>query len=202
MNLPNIFTFSRFFLIPLFVLVFFQGYELLAFGVFIIAGITDVIDGYLARKYKMVTELGGMLDPLADKLMVLTVFISLLIAEKISWLVAAAVFLREAGMIVSSIIFHIRGKSPVPANILGKLTTLLFYLAILLITFQLPYNIEFLWFVISFSFLTSIIYMFEFKKMYEEDSHANTETKSGKKTLIDSPSIVDEYRKGAAAGSK
>ncbi len=124
-----------------------------------------MVDGYLARKYNLVTELGSMLDPLADKLMTLTVFLSLLIAGKISWFVAGVIFFRDTGMIISSVFFHMKGKKTVPANILGKMTTVLFYVAILMITFQLPYHMGFLWVVILFSFFTSINYIFEFKKM-------------------------------------
>ncbi len=154
-----------------------------AFAIFILAGLTDMIDGYLARKYNMVTELGSMLDPLADKLMVLTVFISLLIAGKISWLVAIVVFIRDAGMILSSVFFHFKGKKTVPANILGKLTTIFFYLAILFITLELPYNKEFLWAVVAFSFLTSVIYMIEFKRVNhyfeKSESEGSKEYKNG-----------------------
>lgn len=168
MNLPNILTISRFFLIPVFVIVFFLGHEMMAFGVFLLAGVTDMVDGYLARKYNLITELGIMLDPLADKLMTLTVFVSLLITEKISWLVAGIVFFRDAGMIISSVIFHFKGKKTVPANFFGKMTTVLFYIAILMIIFELPYRLQFLWFVVVFSFITSIKYILEFIKLNKQ----------------------------------
>ena len=164
-NLPNILTMTRFLFIPLFIVVFFNGYELSAYGILLIAGITDVLDGYLARKNNQVTYLGSMLDPLADKLMMLTVIVSLLIAEYISFLLAELIFFRDAGMIVSSLVFHFRGKKTVPANTLGKITTVLFYLAVLLIIFELPYHKEFLWFVVSFAFLTSFNYVREFQKL-------------------------------------
>ncbi|GBF11851.1 CDP-alcohol phosphatidyltransferase family protein [Tepidibacillus infernus] len=165
MNVPNILTVSRFLLIPVFLLVFFNGYEIHAYGILLLAGITDVIDGYLARKHHLVTELGSMLDPLADKLMMITVIISLLVAGEIPWLVAAIFFFRDASMIIGSAFFHFRGKKTVPANALGKMTTFMYYLAVLLITFDLPYNVEFFTFVVAFSFLTSIVYMFQFKKI-------------------------------------
>jgi len=156
----------RFLLIPLFVVVFFSGNEIIAFGIFLLAGVTDVVDGYLARKNNQVTELGKMLDPLADKLMMLTAIVSLLISGKISWLVAGVIFFRDAAMIISSVFFHfVKGKKTVPANILGKLTTVFFYIAILFITFELPFHSQFLWFVVAFAFLTSAIYISEFRRM-------------------------------------
>jgi len=164
-NLPNFLTIIRFFLIPVFLIVFFTGHEVAGFVVLLMAGITDVVDGHIARKYNLVTDLGIMLDPLADKLMMLTVIISLLISGKISILVAFLIFIRDVGMIVSSVFFHFRGKKTVPANVLGKITTFLFYVAVLFITFRFPYYMEFLWVVVLFAFFTTVIYFVEFRKM-------------------------------------
>jgi len=161
-NLPNLLTVCRFFLIPVYLLVFEAGYVRSAFFVLLLAGMTDVLDGYIARKKKLVTQLGSMLDPLADKMMMITVILSLVWSRMISWEAALAMFLRDAGMIVGSAIFHFRGKQTVPANAMGKLTTVLYYVAILLIIFQLPYANAYLWFVIIVSFVTSTIYAFQF----------------------------------------
>ncbi|WP_159885398.1 CDP-alcohol phosphatidyltransferase family protein [Paenibacillus puerhi] len=162
-NLPNALTLCRLLLIPIYGVVFASGYVKSAFFVLLAAGLTDVLDGYLARKHNQVTAMGSMLDPLADKLMMLTVILSLVFSSMISWAAAAAIFLRDAGMIVGSAIFHFRGKKTVPANALGKLTTVLYYVAILLIVFQLPFADAYLWFVIAVSFLASVIYILQFK---------------------------------------
>ncbi|ULL19476.1 CDP-alcohol phosphatidyltransferase family protein [Paenibacillus sp. H1-7] len=161
-NVPNLLTLCRFLLIPLYVAVFRAGYVKTAFLVLLVAGLTDVLDGYIARRRKLVTQLGSMLDPLADKSMMITVILSLVFSGMISWEAAIAMFLRDAGMIVGSAIFHFRGKQTVPANAMGKLTTVLYYVAILLIVFQLPYANAYLWFVITVSFLTSVIYIVQF----------------------------------------
>jgi cardiolipin synthase (CMP-forming) len=67
------------------------------------------------------------------------------------------------GMIVGSAFFHLRGKRTVPANALGKLTTFLFYVALFLLLFELPFAQSFLWGVIALSFVTTLIYLFQFK---------------------------------------
>ncbi|SDE34632.1 CDP-diacylglycerol--glycerol-3-phosphate 3-phosphatidyltransferase [Paenibacillus sp. UNCCL117] len=162
-NLPNALTLCRLFLIPVYGVVFASGYIKSAFFVLLAAGITDVLDGYWARRHNQVTALGSMLDPLADKLMMLTVILSLVFSGMISWLAAAAIFLRDAGMIVGSAFFHFRGKKTVPANALGKLTTVLYYVAILLIVFQLPFAAAYLWFVIIVSFVASGLYILQFQ---------------------------------------
>ncbi|CAG7655527.1 CDP-alcohol phosphatidyltransferase family protein [Paenibacillus allorhizosphaerae] len=169
-NLPNILTLCRFLLIPVYLIIFGAGYTKVAFFVLLAAGLTDVLDGYIARKRKLITQLGSMLDPLADKSMMIAVILSLVFSQMISWQAAAAMFLRDAGMIAGSAFFHFRGKITVPANVLGKLTTVLYYVAILLIVFQLPYAGAYLWFVIVVSFITSIIYIVQFNSLNRDNA--------------------------------
>jgi cardiolipin synthase len=162
LNLPNVLTISRFVLIPVYLFVFFEGSSKVAFFILLLAGLTDILDGYLARSRKQVTPIGSMLDPLADKTMMIAVILSLLFTYRIPWQAAAAMFIRDAGMIIGSAFFHFRGKKTVPANVMGKITTVLYYIAILFIVFDFPFAIRYLWFVIAFSFLTSVIYIIQF----------------------------------------
>ena len=82
MNLPNKLTLARLILIPFFIaafyLGFFMGHYFVALGIFVIASITDFFDGYIARKYNMITDLGKFLDPIADKVLVLSGLIVLI----------------------------------------------------------------------------------------------------------------------------
>lgn len=165
MSVPNLLTIMRFVLIPVYLDVFFSGHRKLALVVLLLAGITDVVDGYLARKNNQVTELGSMLDPLADKSMMLAVFLSLVFSGMISWLAACAMLIRDVGMIIGSAVFHFRGKKTVPANTMGKLTTVLYYVAILMIVFEVRYAMEYLWIVIAFSFVTTFNYILNYKRI-------------------------------------
>jgi cardiolipin synthase len=165
LNVPNALTVARFFLIPLYLYIFLEGHTGTAFLVLVLAGATDVLDGYLARRKKQITALGSMLDPLADKSMMLTVVLSFLYMQMIHWPEAIAMFIRDGGMIIGSAIFHFRGKKTVPANTMGKLTTVLYYLAIPLIMFELRYALFYLWIVIVFSFITSFIYILKIKQL-------------------------------------
>jgi cardiolipin synthase len=173
LNLPNMLTISRFILIPIYLIFFFQGYIKIAFFIMVIAGLTDILDGYLARTRGQVTQLGVMLDPLADKTMMIAVIVSLLISGMIPWQAALAMFIRDIGMITGSAFFHFRGKKTVPANVMGKLTTVLYYLAVLLIIFKLPYAITYLWFVVVVSFLTAIIYIVQFSLLNPKEQIDN-----------------------------
>ena len=82
MNLPNKLTLARLILIPFFIaafyLGFFMGQYFVALGIFVIASITDFFDGYIARKCNMITDLGKFLDPIADKVLVLSGLIVLI----------------------------------------------------------------------------------------------------------------------------
>ena len=87
MNLPNKLTLGRLILIPFFALAFyldFQGHYLVALALFGIAAFTDFLDGHIARKYNLVTDLGKFLDPIADKVLVLVAFTIMLADPKMT----------------------------------------------------------------------------------------------------------------------
>ncbi|MFD2615527.1 CDP-alcohol phosphatidyltransferase family protein [Paenibacillus gansuensis] len=159
MNLPNLLTLCRFGMIPVYVTCFSYENYVYAFIAVILAIVTDILDGHLARSRGLVTKLGSVLDPLADKSMMLVVFLSLLYIDIISLEAAMAILVRDLGMIAGSALFYFRGKQTVPANVMGKLTTVLFYCAIAMLAAGIPYSLHFLWVVIGFSFLSSANYI-------------------------------------------
>lgn len=98
-TLPNLLTGFRFALIPVLIVLFSveQTFtiELLSFIIFVIAAITDFVDGYLARKYHSITVLGQLMDPLADKVLVTTALVMLIPLGKISAAVSLIIICRE-----------------------------------------------------------------------------------------------------------
>ena len=100
-NLPNLLTFSRLLLIPIFVMLFSQPTterSLAAAAVFGVAAITDLLDGYLARRRSEVTKLGRLLDPIADKLLVLSGLILLVQFQRVPAFVAILIIAREVAV--------------------------------------------------------------------------------------------------------
>ncbi|MFZ1775106.1 MAG: CDP-alcohol phosphatidyltransferase family protein [Rhizobiaceae bacterium] len=92
MTLPNLITLGRFFLVPFVVYALLTGANTLALAGFMIAGVSDGVDGYIARRFDQRSELGAYLDPLADKLLLVSVFVVLgLRGDLPLWLVVAAV---------------------------------------------------------------------------------------------------------------
>lgn len=100
-NLPNVLTVARILLIPVFVLLFVTptpDRSMAAAVVFIVAALTDLLDGYLARRCGQVTKLGRLLDPIADKLLVLSALIVLVQVDRVSALIAILIIAREVAV--------------------------------------------------------------------------------------------------------
>ena len=98
MNLPNQLTLSRFFLTILFVAVLsvdFPFHQMVALGIFVVASVTDYIDGEIARRYALITTFGKLMDPLVDKIMTTGAFVCLVPLKAIPAWVAVVVITRE-----------------------------------------------------------------------------------------------------------
>ncbi|MEL7658062.1 MAG: CDP-diacylglycerol--glycerol-3-phosphate 3-phosphatidyltransferase, partial [Bacillota bacterium] len=88
MNLPNKLTMLRILLIPVFIIVLMTGYYYISAIIFIAASATDALDGHIARKYNLVTNFGKIMDPLADKLLVISALICLVeLGDVAGWMV-------------------------------------------------------------------------------------------------------------------
>jgi CDP-diacylglycerol--glycerol-3-phosphate 3-phosphatidyltransferase len=101
LNLPNLITLIRILLIPVFVILFITptpDRSMSAAVIFVVAAITDLLDGYIARRTGQVTKLGKLLDPIADKLLVLSALILLVNVDRVSALVAILVIAREVAV--------------------------------------------------------------------------------------------------------
>lgn len=133
MNLPNKLTLFRIFLIPVIVLVLlldFPSSSLIAVVLFIIASITDAMDGYIARRDNLVTDFGKFMDPLADKLLVISVLICMIQINLVaSWMVIIIVA-RELTVSILRAIAAADGKV-IAAGGSGKLKTITQMLAII-----------------------------------------------------------------------
>ena len=91
-NIPNFITLARVLSVPVIFWLLVNGNSKIAFFVFLCAGISDAVDGYLAKRFNWTTELGAYLDPLADKLLIVSIYIALGVSKEIPlWLVIAVV---------------------------------------------------------------------------------------------------------------
>jgi cardiolipin synthase len=124
LSIPNLITLGRILLVPVVVWAIYNGSMLLAFMLFLIAGISDAVDGFLAKRFNMSSELGAYLDPLADKTLIVSIYVTLGIAGKIpGWLVILVVS-RDI-MIVGAVVLSRLIGSPVRVKplLVSKLNT-------------------------------------------------------------------------------
>lgn len=139
-NLPNILTLGRIAIIPLVVLAMLGGFNHVALVLFIIAGISDYFDGYFARKYKVESKFGAMLDPIADKLLVTAVFIFL--AKQLDGFdtIAVVIILLREVLVSGLREFLGQQKIAMPVTKLAKWKTTLQFVAIIALLVS-PYHI-------------------------------------------------------------
>jgi CDP-diacylglycerol--glycerol-3-phosphate 3-phosphatidyltransferase len=138
LNLPNFITLTRILLIPVFVVLFATptpNRSLSAGFVFVVAAVTDLLDGYLARRNGQVTTLGKLLDPIADKLLVLSALILLVNVDRVSALVAILIIAREVAVTGIRAIAASEGMV-IAAETTGKYKMALQVVAIVLLIFE------------------------------------------------------------------
>lgn len=125
-NLPNTLTVLRVVLVPFFIFFLFNEddlYRLIAFFLFLIASLTDLVDGYLARKWRQETEFGKFLDPLADKILVISSFVTfILLDEQIELWMVLLIILRD--MLITTLRYiGIKQGQSIRTTMMGKVKT-------------------------------------------------------------------------------
>ena len=181
MGLANKITIVRILLVPFLLISLFyykQEYEFLRFvalGIFFVCGLTDAIDGYVARKFYQKTQLGRILDPLADKLLILTAYLSLSMLKNIpvasripAWLTITVISRDVIILLGSTIIFMIIKDIEIKPSLLGKATTFLQMLTVVLMLLQFQYMQIFWWLTALFTILSCLGYVWRGNKVLNE----------------------------------
>ena len=163
MSVPNLLTLLRISLIPILAVAFylpFHGHHLVAACIFVVAAITDWLDGYLARKLKQVSPLGEFLDPVADKLIVAVALVLLVQTYHTAWLAIPAAIIVSREIVVSALrewMSELGKRQRVAVKGIGKLKTAGQMSAILLLLSQNPESI---------GWISSAIIMFGYLLIY------------------------------------
>ncbi len=175
-HIPNILSVIRICLVFVFVALFFSNMIYAALFVFLLAGATDVLDGYLARKNNWISNLGKVLDPFADKLMQCTVLICLCIKHYIPLWFVIPFILKEVVLLLLGAIVIKRRSVVVVSKWYGKLTVCLFYgtivLSVLLKDFLLQYplvGIAFFIPAIAFAIFSFVSYVKQYSYLKHEE---------------------------------
>lgn len=141
-NVPNLLTLLRIILIPVFVLFYYLpntwGY-LITTGIFLFAGLTDWLDGYLARRLHQESRFGAFLDPVADKLIVVVALVLLVQSYSTAWLTMPAIIIISREIVISALrelMAHYGSSKKVAVAYIGKVKTFLQILAIVVLLSQ------------------------------------------------------------------
>jgi cardiolipin synthase len=148
LNLPNLITIARILTVPVIVWAITSGQLMFAFLLFLAAGVSDAVDGFLAKRFGMASEFGSYLDPLADKALIVSIYVSLGITEALPrWLVILVVS-RDI-MIVSAVMLSWLVDKPVTIRPLtvSKLNTAAQILLATLVLASLGLEIDFGWLI-------------------------------------------------------
>lgn len=173
-SIPNLLSFLRIMLIPVFVLIYINAVHVLDYYwaalALLFSALTDLGDGFIARKFGMITELGKALDPIADKLTQIAVILCLLTRYHGMWVLVLLFLIKELFMGINGLILLKKGKKLNGASWFGKVSTTVFFICMILL-FALPElpnlavytlrNVTMVFLLLSF-----VLYIPEFAKLY------------------------------------
>ena len=170
-TIPNVLTMIRLLLVPVFVLVYFRTSaepKYAALAIFAAASLTDMLDGYLARKLNQITDFGKLFDPLADKLMVLSALVCQAVTGVFPWAAVIVVACKELVMVLGGL-FMLSRDVVVYSNIVGKAAQVCFILSLILSFFHVPLaewgtrlDLILLWITVGLAVLAMVVYADEY----------------------------------------
>jgi len=156
--LPNLITIGRILLIPLFLYFLLTIQPVFAAVLFLLLALTDALDGFLARKLGQISDLGKFLDPIADKVLVISALIGLVEIRFIPALPVILIVARD--FIVSAVRLSAAKEGQViAASPLGKIKTVLQVLAVFMLILNLPYAGPVLWFAVLLTLISGVDYL-------------------------------------------
>lgn len=155
--IPNLLTLARIGLVPWLVVLLESHHYGWALCVFLVAGMTDALDGYIAKKYNAHTYLGSILDPLADKALLVTSYVMLSIMEIVPFWLTVVVVFRDivivGGNILMVMFFSTMDMRPL---LISKLNTVMQIFYVFLVLFSLSFNIQLSGIVVFFGILVAV----------------------------------------------
>ena len=177
---PNQLTLLRMIFVPFIVIHLVDGHYMWALVVFIIAGFSDGLDGLLARTLHQQTLLGQYLDPIADKLLLSTMFLVLSILHKIPWKFTVLVFSRDISILAASaVLFAIAGLRDFRPSIFGKANTFSQIAAVFFVLLLQVYTVKWVWIARTeflratfiFTIVSALHYVILVQKRLREHTH-------------------------------
>ena len=171
-TIPNILSYIRILLVPLFVYIFLNKWYWQSALVVVVAAVTDVIDGYIARKFNLITDWGKFIDPVADKLMQFAMLVVTILKAPFVLILVIAFVLKESILLIVGLYIYHKGNNLNGAMWCGKLCTVVMDISMLIliacpesfITDALKDTIIVV--VMAFMLLSFVVYLNAYKKLY------------------------------------
>lgn len=160
-TVPNILTLIRFLLVGVMAYVFFNVDPKYALVVYLLAAATDLLDGFIARRFNQVSNVGKAMDPIADKLMTITALVCMLIKGYLTVGVLVVIIVKEALMVIGGALIYLVFKKVVVANLYGKISAMAYFLAIMLLflhDYVTPYDAWFMYLAVTMNIISMIQY--------------------------------------------
>ena len=176
MNLPNLLTIIRFLLVPVMTVFLVNRNYTVAISIYILASATDVLDGYIARKYNKITKLGKILDPMADKFLQFSALVCLWVVGIIPFWITLIFFLKEVFMGLGAIKLLRNKNVVVPSKWFGKMSTVFFFVAIVFsmlsenLVMLKPYVLPMFILALLSLFFAFIMYLINFIKVERKEA--------------------------------
>lgn len=186
LNVPNVLSLLRLLLVPVYIILFVNGRKYEALAVFLAASITDLFDGLIARKYHLITDLGKLLDPFADKVMVLTAMFSMVIGNALippvlPWTAVIILLCKELVMMLGGLLMLKLGVV-VYSSMIGKVAHCFFIGGLVLSYFHdwfvgvcvgwfMPLDIIVVWVAVALTLTALVFYVIDsVKKVKARDA--------------------------------
>ena len=185
-QIPNILTIFRFILIPFIVINLVYDSYIAAFIIFTISGLTDILDGFIARKFNFITNFGKLIDPLADKCTQIITLGTLAIKDIIPMWIIIIVILKEFIMVAGASFLY--GKElVVSSRWYGKLATVLFYIAIVCSLFikQFDFSFNFSIYIYYLALISTIFSLIMYIKAFYMQGYLKKENLKINEQFVD-----------------
>lgn len=142
LTIPNMLSIFRLVLIPVYVLIYLNATEpvhyYIAGGILAVSCLTDLIDGQIARRFNMISTVGKVLDPFADKLTQFTLAICLAVQYPVVWIMVCLIFVKEIFQLIAGIVAYRKGQMLKGALIAGKVCTAVLFLSLIIMVLVPP----------------------------------------------------------------
>jgi len=186
MNLPNLLTLLRIFFVPLLVAALVQdrmdftlgathvSHDLLALGIFLVASATDLLDGYLARRWKQVTTVGTLLDPIADKLLISAALIALVQVQVVAAWIVILIVGREFAVsglrsIAAAAGYTIRASELGKTKMVSQVIVVSLFLLGMHWKVLAPWAMAWMWLVVAFAMISAADYFLKFWRKVSDE---------------------------------